>query len=327
MSTAATAEVPCPACDSIASKRLFEVRDYANPSYEEVFGVRRCAGCGAGFLSPRPLEANLGRHYEDAFYWSFEGGKRLSPEQLLHARAPQLRAKEVLLRDMTPGRLLDVGAMKGESVHVMRKQGWDAEGIEYSSLPENMFSVPIRQGDLMNEQYEDQSFDCVTFWAVLEHVYRPADYVRRAMQLLRPGGRLILVVTNFNSLQGRVLRMDDFPRHLTLFTAASLGGLLRRHGFEIARMFTAQDIFGSSAYGALVTLAKRAGGYSMSEILYERRSQDPHAFCCHWRGSSSAPLLWLSRVDRAVSLPIEWMLDRLGLGHTLTCVAHRPSGT
>jgi SAM-dependent methyltransferase len=228
---------------------------------------------------------------------------------------------------MAPGRLLDVGAMKGEFVYVMRQRGWDAEGIEFSSLPENLFGVPITQGDLITEQYEEQSFDCITFWAVLEHVYRPADYVRRAARLLRPGGRLVLVVTNFNSLQGRVLRMDDFPRHLTLFTTASLGGLLRRHGFEISRMFTAQDVFASSAYGALVTAAKRAGGYSMSEILYERRAQNPLAFCCHWRGRPSAPLLWLSRVDRAATLPIEWMLDHLGFGHTLTCVAHRRSST
>lgn len=318
-------EVDCPVCGSASKRHLFDVRDYAHPSFEERFGVCVCTACSCGFLSPRPSKKSLPAFYDPAFYWNYEGGKS-DPNVVLTARKAQILAKKSLVGDLKPGRLLDIGAMKGEFVHVLRQDGWDAEGTDFSSNAENLFNVPMRIGDFLSLPYAESSFDCITMWAVLEHVYEPSEYIAKIARLLKPGGRFIALVTNFNSLQARVQRADDYPRHLTLFTRSSLARITRSHGLLPDRLFTDQAIFGHSLHGSLVYATKRVLGYGVDEVYYEWRNlSDPHAFCCKWRNQWSNALRWVSRVDRAISLPIEFLLDRIGAGFTLTCIAHKPN--
>ena len=323
--TAATFEVPCPVCNGRRRRELFTARDYAHPDRRETFGVVQCTQCGCGYLSPRPAESAMHEYYGEDFYWNYEGGK-LDPQAVLAARTPQIVAKKEFVSDLLPGRLLDIGAMKGEFVHSMRMDGWSAEGIDFSPHAENLFDVPMRYGDFLQLDYEEASFDCITMWAVLEHVYEPSRYVDRVARLLKPGGRFVLLVTNLNSIQGRWFRADDFPRHLTLFTKGSLRHLLGAHGLDVTNLRTNQKIFGGSLYGSLVYAAKRAGGYQPNEIFYEWRNwTDSHAFCCKWRGRDSSMMTWISRADRLLSRPLEGVFDRLGHGFMLICVAQRTS--
>lgn len=326
--TTPTIEVPCPVCGEQRKRALFTVRDYAHLQRSESFGVARCTQCGCAYVSPRPAESAMHDFYGEDFYWKDEGGERLSPEAVLAAHMPQIAAKKQFLVDLKPGRLLDIGAMKGEFVHAMRGDGWSAEGMDFSPHAENLFNVPMRYGDFLELDYEAASFDCITMWAVLEHVYEPNPYIAKVAKLLKPGGRFALLVTNFNSIQGRWYRADDFPRHLTLFTKRSLKRLLSKHGLVTTRAETNQKILGGSLYGSLVYAAKRTGGYLPDEIFYEWRNwADEHAFCCKWRGRESSILTWISRFDRALSWPIEGIVDRLGHGFMLICVAHRSPTT
>lgn len=316
--------VDCPACRSGRSRHLFWVRDYTYAVTDERFGVRRCRECGCGFLSPRPTESAISAYYPEFFYHAYEAGERLDGECLLATRRAQLDAKCALLGGMRPGRLLDIGAMKGEFVHVMRGAGWDAAGVEFSRLPPNIFDVPMHYGDFLALDLPPESFDCITMWAVLEHVSRPRDYVARIASLLKPGGRFLALVTNFDSLQARVLRADDYPRHLTLFTRRALRALTEAHDLRIRRIWTDQRIFRGSLYGGLVYQVKRLGGYSETEARREwRGSRDPLAFCCKWRGEPSGALRWVSRLDRALSWAPERMLDRAGRGFLLTFDARK----
>jgi SAM-dependent methyltransferase len=317
MSTVSVVDVDCPLCGSTQRKRVFNVADYSRPDHEERFGVCRCMACGCGYLSPRFLAADLHRYYDTSFYWGWEGGTALEAEALLQSRKQQIAAKKDLIKDLAPGRLLDVGAMKGEFVYSMHKDGWDAEGIEFSQVAPNIFGIPMRYGDFVQLSYEAASYDCITMWAVLEHIYEPMRYLQKVQEILKPGGRLVVLVTNFTSVQGRLLKLDDFPRHLTLFTKGSLARALRESGLTPQEMFTSQEVFASPMYGSLVEIAKRVAGYTADEVQYERRAPDPLAFCCKWRGVPSAMTKLLNRVDRVVSLPLERLLDIAGFGHTL----------
>lgn len=324
MSEVEVIEVNCPVCQSAHKKRLFQVSDYAHPQFTERFGVCRCAACGCGYLSPRPLVADMPRYYDDDFYWRYEGGSA-APEAVLTARMPQINAKRRVIDDLKPGRLLDIGAMKGEFIYALRQDGWLAEGVDFSARARNLFDVPIVYGEFLDLEFAENSFDCITMWAVLEHIYNPRQYVVKAARLLKPGGRFVTLVTNFNSIQGRALRGDDYPRHLTFFTHSSLRQLLSDNGLQPLRLWTSQDVFTGSLYGGLVYGIKLLGNYSVDEILYEWRSlMDSHAFCCKWRGRESNMMKWVSRLDRLLSLPLERLFDRLGFGYTLTCIAQKP---
>jgi 2-polyprenyl-3-methyl-5-hydroxy-6-metoxy-1,4-benzoquinol methylase len=321
---AALVDVDCPVCGSSASTHVFDTRDYQFRVDSATFGVRRCSACGCGFLSPRPGRDDLARYYNDAFYWSYEGGQSLGADDIARARAAQIAAKARLLEGLKPGALLDIGTQKGEFLDHMRGRGWDVQGVEFQTLPGNPFDVPIRYGDFLSMDWSGRRFDCITMWAVLEHVYEPRAFVQGVAALLKPGGRFFALVTNFNSIQARCFRQDDFPRHLTLFTHRSLRRLLHDAGMRVLRSTTDQSIFTGTLHGGLVYLAKRALRQPRDEIFAEwRQSDDPLAFCCKWRGRPSAALRWVSRIDYALSRVPERLLDATGNGFILTVEAER----
>ena len=79
----------------------------------------------------------------------------------------------------------------------------------------------------------------VVMWHVLEHVRDPKKNIETAARILKPGGRLVVAVPNFASLQARLGRGRwfhlDVPRHLFHFTPETLRGLLTRAKFSQVR--------------------------------------------------------------------------------------------
>ena len=318
-------QVPCPLCRSSDSRHLFWTRDYVFQVSDLRFGVRRCNVCGAGFASPRPLEQDIGHYYPKAFYWAWEGAEReLDWSEIIKSREAQLQEKATWLQDLPPGRLLDIGAQKGEFLWFMAQRGWTAEGVEMDSKVPNPGALPIRYGDFLAMDFPKQSFDVVTLWAVLEHVYDPLLFIEKATRLLKPGGRLIVLVTNMNSIQSRYYQADDYPRHLTLFTKASIRKMCRSQGLDLERVATDQKIFGGSLAGGLVYAVKRLFGYRQEEAFAEwKQLEDAQLFWTKWRGSPSRAVKMVSRLDRLLTLPFEWLLDRLGYGFILTFRAQK----
>ncbi len=140
------------------------------------------------------------------------------------------------------GRLLDVGCAEACFLLALPRPGWTPVGVEYiqevvaevrSRIPE----LEIHPGDIYNPRLEPRSFDVITFWHVFEHLYEPRRVLRRAGQLLRPGGTVFLSVPNVASLQARFFGRHwyafDVPRHLHHYSPRSLEILLEEAGFEV----------------------------------------------------------------------------------------------
>lgn len=304
---------------------MFQTKDYAFSCTDQTFGVNRCVRCGCGYLSPRPLKSDIATYYPSEFYWSWEGEeKKISWDGIVDKRRHQLHEKAKWLNDLPPGRLLDIGAQKGEFLWFMRQQGWAVEGVELDSTVPNPAAMPIRYGDFLLMDFAEGQYDVVTFWAVLEHVCEPALFIEKAARLLRPGGRLVGLVTNIDSVQSRLYAADDFPRHLTLFSRSSLRLLCDRNGLILNKTHTGQEIFGGSLAGGLLYVFKRLFGYSRSVAMSEwKQIKDPELFWCKWRGRPSSIVKNVSRVDRLLTRPLELILDRLGFGFILTFSASK----
>lgn len=320
MSVSRTVEISCPLCAGDRSKLLFWTQDYVFGCSDDRFAVRKCLGCGCGFLSPRPREADIGSYYPPEFYWSWEGHDgRIGWQEILDKRRAQLEGKGAWLNDIPPGKLLDIGAQKGEFLWFMKNKGWEVEGVELDETVPNPGSMPIRYGDFLTMEFEEGAYDVVTFWAVLEHVYDPKRFVEKAARLLKPGGRLVALVTNLDSIQSRWYTADDYPRHLTLFTQSSLAKLGDSTRLELTAHKTDQAIFGGTLNGGLLYGFKRLLGYSTEDAMREwKQIRQPDLFWTTWRGNASWIVKCVSRIDRLLTIPLERLLDRLGYGFILT---------
>jgi SAM-dependent methyltransferase len=123
----------------------------------------------------------------------------------------------------------------------MEGLGWRAQGLDPDSAAlagAREAGLSVTQGTLADLDAPEHAgaFYAITLSHVIEHLHDPAADMRRAHRLLRPGGLLWIATPNLEALGHRRFGRDwlglDPPRHLVLFTRASLERLLRSAGFE-----------------------------------------------------------------------------------------------
>jgi len=89
-------------------------------------------------------------------------------------------------------------------------------------------------GDILAAPFAPGAFDVVTAFHVLEHVPDPIAVVRRMLDWLAPGGRLIIEVPNAGGLGATLFSRSwlplDLPRHLSHFMPESLARAVERAG-------------------------------------------------------------------------------------------------
>ncbi len=248
------------------------VRDRVFACAPGEWNLYRCLACGSGFLDPRPTVATIGLAYASYFthasaegvgqpprsawrryrvaqrnaYLNLNYGYRLTPAA---SRIPRWLSTERrqrwekhcgYLRFAGPGaRLLDIGCGNGRFLLQMRALGWDVSGVEpdaKSAAAAVAAGLKVRVGPLQTGLLPDAHFDAVTLNHVIEHLHDPIAVLRMALRSLKPGGALSVATPNFEAAGHRLFGPDWFPldppRHLVLFTPASLRRVLVRAGFE-----------------------------------------------------------------------------------------------
>lgn len=149
------------------------------------------------------------------------------------------------------GKLLDIGAGRGELLRTARKLGWSAIGIEpsesFADHAVKQSGVEVRREPVEQCGFAADYFDVVIMGSVLEHLYNPAQTIKEIARILRPGGVLLVDVPNerglyflvgnlYQKLRGRnwvVNTAPTFPPfHVFGFGSRSLRTLLAKHGLR-----------------------------------------------------------------------------------------------
>jgi SAM-dependent methyltransferase len=276
------------------------------------FAVVRCAGCGLVRTTPQP--ADPAAYYPGDEYYSYQ--PPAPPTARVRARVRSAYAQDQgdtrmqralarVARDRLmpglppgpPGRILDVGCGSGGFLLALREAGWSCEGVEVDgqavAAAHTAGLLDVREGDLTAVDLLVGSYDVVRFWHVLEHVRSPAEQLRAARRLLRPGGTLLIGVPNARSLLARTAGDAwyylDVPRHLWHFDRSSLARTVEGAGFAV------EGCRLTSTPTALVGTLGYATG--RGERLIDRRD------------------IWYGL------LPFAALLDRAGLGDAIVLTA------
>ena len=204
----------------------------------------RCPSCGLLFRRDLPMQADLDEIYGLDY---FKGGAEAYLDYVADEEVHRISARKRLdaLEDVaTRGRLLDVGAAAGFFVDEARARGWDASGIDVSEpmvdWGRRMLSAPLECTTLAATGLPGAALDLLTMWDYLEHSIDPAADLRRAHEILRPGGVLALSTGDAATLVARLSGSRWHlltPRHHNFFfTAATLSQLLARSGFDVVSL-------------------------------------------------------------------------------------------
>lgn len=118
--------------------------------------------------------------------------------------------------------LLDLGTGTGRMLEIAAPRVERAIGVDLSremlavaraNLEKaNLHNCTIRQGDIFQLPFADQSFDAAIFHQVLHYADRPSLAVAEAARMVRPDGRLVIVDFAPHALE--FLRDEHAHRHL-----------------------------------------------------------------------------------------------------------------
>ncbi len=227
-----------------ATDRFFDVT-------RERYDYAECATCGAWALAPPPEPAAIGRYYAgyytdpilDELRAAAKKGRIVGPGRF--RALGFLRGADEAGRPVLRGqRLLDVGSGLGAFLRFARDRGGlDVRGVDFSercvAYAREIHGLEVDQGELVAQQYAAGSFDAVTAWHYLEHVYDPLAELREMHRVMKPGGVLMLE-TPTNDVLARLFRSRWLylmpPTHLVHFRPATLTGLVEAAGFEVIKV-------------------------------------------------------------------------------------------
>jgi len=232
----------CLCCGSAAINKVLDCKDYTVS--QELFEVWACTACTFRFTQNVPVEADIHRYYQSSDYISHSNTKAGLINKLYHyVRNITLKTKQQLLVKATglkQGVLLDIGAGTGAFAYTMQQAGWQVTGLEPddTARANAQKDYDLQLQDLSNlHRLENNTFDVITLWHVLEHVHELHQYLEKFYTLLKSDGRLIVAVPNYTSHDASVYKKYwaayDVPRHLYHFSPKSIEILLKEKSFAV----------------------------------------------------------------------------------------------
>ncbi|WP_298532261.1 class I SAM-dependent methyltransferase [uncultured Algibacter sp.] len=201
-----------------------------------------------GFLetTPQPSLEKLPTYYESEDYISHTDSKRNLFEKVYHlVRTFSLKKKLSLINSFLSEEkhLLDIGCGTGDFLQIAQSNGWTISGIEPNSearvIANSKTNATVFDTSQLSS-FKKKSFDVITLWHVLEHLPDLESQIVSFKKLLKPKGRLVIAVPNYNSYDAKHYKefwaAYDVPRHLWHFNQESISKLMVTQDFEVEKV-------------------------------------------------------------------------------------------
>jgi len=212
---------------------------------QESFVIVACENCGFKFTNPRPSVLEIGKYYASEDYISHSNtNKGLTNKAYQVVRSITVKQKVDLINKFVPqkGSILDYGCGTGYFLAACQKNGWQVAGFEPNQTARHAASTlinnPIASDNL--DAFENERFDFITLWHVLEHIHTLNDTFEQLKSLLKPEGYLLIAVPNADSLDAQKYKENwaayDVPRHLYHFTQPTMKRFIKKHKMEMVEI-------------------------------------------------------------------------------------------
>jgi 2-polyprenyl-3-methyl-5-hydroxy-6-metoxy-1,4-benzoquinol methylase/ribosomal protein S27E len=234
-------QIDCPACGG---------KNYQSQFDKTGFTYVLCQDCGTLFVNPRPPYELLMDFYTrspSTSFWVNEFFKPVAEVRREKIFKPRAEYIQETYPQMSDGLIGDIGAGFGLFLEELGKLWPSARLVAIEPSPEmvaicsdkGLEVIPCAMEDV---QGRDGQFDLLTSFELFEHLYYPDEFLKKAWQLLRPGGRLFLTTLNGEGFDIQILweksKSVAPPHHLNFFNPRSITRLIQANNFTVEKVDT-----------------------------------------------------------------------------------------
>ncbi|MHB8524811.1 MAG: class I SAM-dependent methyltransferase [Candidatus Acidiferrales bacterium] len=207
---------------------------------EEKFDLMRCSTCSCVWLASPPKSAEMLIHYDADYHRAIMAAGEKS------ASSRWRKQRELIAKNKQGGAILDIGCSSGGFLGTMAGGSWKLFGIEMEAQTaekaKSATGAEVFVGDALDAPFPAESFDVITCFDVLEHVYEPRRFLVKVLEWLKPGGIFYAALPNIDSWEARLLGTYwyglELPRHLFHFSPRSLRYAMTSVGFQEIKIVT-----------------------------------------------------------------------------------------
>lgn len=222
----------CPTCGCDRGALWLEAPDRYH-GRTRPYQLMRCPQCELVWQDNPPDPSEMGEHYGSDYDALIGSSGERSPERWQARRA-------AIAKHKSGGAILDLGCSSGAFLRSLKGPAWQLYGIEMSASAaakaEANTGAQVFVGDILDAPFAPGSFDVITCFDVLEHVYEPRKVLEKVQQWLKPDGIFYVLVPNIDSGEARVFKSYwyglEMPRHISHFSPKSLKNLAGTVGLE-----------------------------------------------------------------------------------------------
>ena len=251
------------------TKHFLNVKDYSVS--QETFELLYKEDLDMLITNPQPSLEKLPSYYESVNYISHtDGNKSLFEKMYQFVKSIALKNKLKLINSQSEkGRILDIGAGVGDFLSVAKNDGWETFGTEPSDKAK---AIAIKKGVSFVDnlsQLENNSFDIITMWHVIEHVPDLENQISELKRLLKPSGTILIAVPNFNSFDanyyGKFWAAFDIPIHLWHFSKTAIQKLFAVQNLDLVKVLPMKF---DSFYVSLLSEKYKTGKMNYLKAFY-----------------------------------------------------------
>jgi len=240
---------PCPVCDSVESKTLYQQHfsQMSSGSLLAGYDVVVCRSCGFGFASNIPDQTVFDAYYREMSKYEHQGRLgQVSEYDLARFQATASILKTFLLDSRT--RILEIGCATGTLLSLLKESGYEnVLGVDPSPVcaetARRLYGIRVLTSTLSEMTFPNESFDFLILVGVLEHVCDLGTALSRLWNILSSDGRIYVAVPDASRYaEGEDAPFQEFSvEHINFFGPVSLTNLMARHGFR--QIFCQQGLF------------------------------------------------------------------------------------
>lgn len=291
------------------------------------FQLARCRSCGFLFIWPRPTDSELADVYknftnrmEDAVISAKLSKEIVRPWHRL-IQQHNLKAQKIL----------EIGCGSGHLLFGLRHFGYQVFGCDVSEkardLAKKDYDLDIFRGQFP-PQILEKSFDVLILSHLIEHLVAPRDFLRDALRFLKPGGLLLLITPNLNSLGfrlfGRHYAIISPPVHLNFFNQDTLQRLLpsdfqlfyaRTTSYDSTKRNSCfYNFFVSFLNIFKVSVRIKRSAVAVDRKIIEKKPM-PRALAVVRQS--------IRKSLQVFAWPVFWLVDKLGWGDNILIIARK----